>query len=88
MRRWRKPPNICLKPCTGNTGKSQNASCKNKIENKISKRPVSNGIRLKERNRNPKRNRALLILFRMGARSPPCYETHIHPPIYQRGVPT
>jgi len=45
-------------------------------------RPVSNGIRLKERNRNPKRNRALFILFR--ARPPPYHEACIHSHIYER----
>ena len=81
MRRRRKPPNICIKPCISITGKSQNANSKNKIENKIEnkikKRPVSNGIWLKEINQIPKRNRALLILFQIGARPPPAKNTNL-----------
>jgi len=92
MRRWRKPPNICIKPCNSNTGKSRNgqtANCQTKnevkieikIENQINKRPISNGIRAKTKLPNlPKRNRAFLIwFFRMGARPPPRHQTHNHP---------
>jgi len=64
MRKRRKPPNICIKLCNNNTSNYQKSNCKIKIENKISKRPVSNGIRSEIKLPNlPKRNRAFLILF-------------------------
>jgi len=83
MRRWRRPPNICTKACN-NIGKSKNSNYKNKIEYKINKHPVSNGIRAKNKLPNlPKRNRVLFILSRMGARPPPCLK-HI-PTVMNRG---
>jgi len=58
MRRWRKPPDICMRSCKINTSAAKKAN----LKIKLSKRPISNGIRAKMKLPNlPKRNRAFLI---------------------------
>ena len=57
MRRRRIPPEPYM-PCDNNTGKSQKEQSKFKLNNKP---PVSNGIQLKRKRLNLKRNRGFLI---------------------------